>query len=363
MKILFVITGLGMGGAEHVVSNLADELVKANHKVKIVYLTGEILVAPKNHEVELISLGMNSSKDFLKAYIKLRVIVKSYKPDIVHSHMFHANILSRLLRLSTKLPVLVTTAHNTNEGGKCRMLAYRFTDSLANISTNVSKESVHEYIRKRAVRKEKVIAIPNGIDTSYFNFDECIREKKRKELKIGNKQLILCVGSLTEQKDYPNLFQAVNILKNIRQDFKVIIIGDGPHRDSLKELLENMELEKYISFLGIRRDVKELMSATDIYAMSSAWEGLPMVILEAMSCERVIVTTDCGGIREAVGDNGLIMNIKDHTELSTHLDRALSMSCDKRLEIGRAARQSVIDNYSLNANVKAYLSLYDSMKH
>ncbi|MGE6571701.1 glycosyltransferase [Psychrobacter namhaensis] len=358
MKILFVITGLGMGGAEHVVSNLADELVKANHKVNIVYLTGEILVAPKNREVELISLGMNSPKDFLKAYIKLRFIVKSYKPDIVHSHMFHANMLSRLLRLSTKLPILVTTAHNTNEGGHHRILAYRLTDSLTNISTNVSKESVRKYIQKKAVKPGRMVTIPNGVDTDYFSFDELVREEKRVELNIGNKQLVLCVGSLTKQKDYPNLFRAVALLKNIRQDFKVFIVGDGPDCHSLKKLLESMGLEEYISFLGIRRDVKELMSAADIYAMSSAWEGLPMVILEAMSCENFVIATDCGGVSEVIGDNGLIVDIKNHTQLCTYLDKGLSMSYNQRLKVGKAARQSIIDDYSLNANVKAYLNLY-----
>ncbi len=149
MKILFVITGLGMGGAEHVVSNLADELVKMNHEVKIAYLTGEVLVAPKSSEVEVISIGMNSAKDFAKAYIKLRSLVKDFKPDVVHSHMFHSNILSRLLRLTTNIPKVISTAHSNNEGGKSRMLAYQFTDRLADISTNVSKDAVDSYIAKK----------------------------------------------------------------------------------------------------------------------------------------------------------------------------------------------------------------------
>lgn len=361
MRILFVITGLGMGGAEHVVSNLADELVKLGHKVKIAYLTGEVLVSPKSTELELIPIGMNSAKDFAKAYIKLRGLVKKFKPDVVHSHMFHSNILSRMLRLTIKIPILISTAHSNNEGGYFRMLSYRLTDSLVDISTNVSEEAVNSYIQKKAVKPNKIISIPNGINTEEFQFSTDAREKKRKQLSIGDKLMILCIGRLDKPKDYPNLLNSISLLKKTRQDFKVMIAGEGPLKSDLDKIVEKLELSEYIEFLGISRDIKDLMSATDVYVMSSAWEGLPMVILEAMSCKRFIVATDCGGIREVLDSNGIIVNIKDHIELSKALEKALEMSVDQRLEVGKAARQHVIKNYSLKSNVEEYLKLYNVM--
>ena len=359
MKILLVITGLGMGGAEHVVVNLADELVELGHQVKIAYLTGEVLVFPESSEVELIPIGMNSAKDFAKAYIKLRSLVKIFKPDVLHSHMFHSNIISRLLRLTTNIPKLISTAHSNNEGGKARMLAYRFTDRLADISTNVSDEAVNSYIFKKAVKPGRMVSIPNGIDTTKFTFSDNDRKEQRDKLGLFDKKMIFCVGRLDKPKDYPNLLSAIALLKDYRQDFNVFIAGDGPLKQDLEDMVAELGIAEYVTFLGIRRDIKALMSATDIYVMSSAWEGLPMVILEAMACERFIVATDCGGIREVVGDNGLIVDIENHTQLSSNLDDALDMTQEEFLEVGRTARQSIVDNYSLSANVEAYLDVYE----
>lgn len=206
MKVLIVITGLGMGGAEHVVSNLADELVKLGHTVKIAYLNGKVMVSPKSLDIELISIGMNGSKDFVKAYFKLRSLVKNFRPDVLHSHMFHSNVISRLLRLTISVPKIVSSSHNTNEGGRLRMLVYRSTDKLADISTNVSQEAVDTMIQKGAVKSGRMISVVNGIDINQFYLDKGARIAKREELGISNKKMLLAVGRLAEQKDYHNLY-------------------------------------------------------------------------------------------------------------------------------------------------------------
>lgn len=358
MKILFVITSLGMGGAEHVVVNLADELSGLGHEVKIAYLTGQVLVSPKSSDIELIPLGMDGIKSLPLTYFKLIRLNSKFKPDVIHSHMFHSNIITRLLRLAVKVPRLISTAHSTNEGGKLRMLAYRYTDGLADVSTNVSKEAVNEYIRKKASNPHKMIPVPNGIDTKKFFFDTGIRDSIRAQLNVADKKMILCVSSLSEAKDYPNLFSAIALLKETRQDFKVFIAGDGPLKDSLNKIVEELGIDDSVSFLGVRRDIKELMSASDIYAMSSAWEGLPMVILEAMACERFVVATDCGGVRETIGSDGIVVKTKNPKHLYLELDNALNMSDEERSSTGAAARQRIVDNYSLDTNVKSYLNLY-----
>jgi len=358
LRILLIITGLGMGGAERVVSNLADELVKMGHEVKIAYLTGEVLLPPKSSEVELIPIGISNAKDFVKAYIKLRSLVKKFKPDVVHSHMFHSNIMSRLLRLTIKIPRLVNTVHNTNEGGVNRTIAYRVTDSLTDFTTNVSEEAVKEYIIKKAVKTGRISAIPNGIDTDVFHFNLKSRYSKREELNLRNDKMILCVGSLTEQKDYPNLFSAIALLRESRQDFKVFIVGEGPLKDELSDKVKALDIKDYFSFLGKRSDVNDLMSAADVYVMSSAWEGFGLVVAEAMACERLVVATDCGGVGEVVGSNGLLVEPKNSILLSEELNKALDLSEGERASIGIAARQQIINNYSLEKNVRAYLNLY-----
>ena len=360
MKILLVITGLGMGGAEHVVTNLADTLVARGHLVKIAYLTGDALVLPQNPEIEVVSLALKSPKDTLAAYFKLRGLVKRFKADVVHSHMYHANILSRLLRLSISIPKLICTAHNTNEGGKLRMFSYNITDRLVDMSTNVSQEAVDEFITKRAVKAGRMIPIVNGINTDRFAFNGSARQNLRNQLGLKNKKMILAVGSLSPQKDYPNLLNAVALLAKIRQDFKVFITGDGPLKEELSSLTDALDVNEFVEFFGIRRDVASLMSATDLFVLSSAWEGFGLVVAEAMACERVVVATDCGGVGEVVGLNGFLVEPQDSVLLAETLNNALKLSDDDYNKIGSAARQRIVENFSLDANVDAYLKLYGS---
>ncbi|MBD3842336.1 MAG: glycosyltransferase, partial [Campylobacterales bacterium] len=129
MNIALLITGLGMGGAERQVVDLADRFASLDHNILIIYLTGEAIVLPSNPSIRVI--GMNMSKtpwSFLTTYRRIRSLIQSFKPDILHSHMVHANIIARLLRLSIRIPRLICTAHNTNEGGTLRMWLYRVTD-------------------------------------------------------------------------------------------------------------------------------------------------------------------------------------------------------------------------------------------
>ena len=360
MKILYIITGLGMGGAEHVVVNLADALSARGHQVKIAYLTGEALVLPRSLEVEVISIGMGSAKDILKSYVKLRALVKKMKPDIVHSHMYHSNLLARLLRLSINVPKLFCTSHSKEEGGQLIMLAYRFTDKLADISTNVSQEAVDSFIKRGIVKPNRMITVANGINTQRFYFDKEARITKRQELNINGVKVILAVGRMHKAKNYPNLLNAIASLKIIRQDFIVLIVGDGPLREEMTSLAESLGIADVVQFLGIKRDIPALMSASDVFTLSSSWEGFGLVVAEAMACERVVVATDCGGVNEVVGCRGFLVKPKNSELLSEALNKALNLSLTERSELGIAARQRIVDNYSLEANVEAYLELYNS---
>ena len=346
-----------MGGAEHVVVNLADELVDRGHLVKIAYLTGKAFVLPENSNIDVIALGVDKRKGFFNAYMKLRSLVKSFKPDVVHSHMFHASILSRILRITTSFPRLVSSSHSIYEGGKLRMLAYRLTNALVDISTNVSQNAVDALIEQGAVKSGRIVSVVNGINTSQFYFDKNTRNKKRNELGISNEKIILAVGRLHKAKNYYNLLNSISLLKKKRQDFKVLIAGDGPLKKELFSIVKKLGIDQHVEFLGVRQDIPALMSASDIFVLSSSWEGFGLVVAEAMACERVVVVTDCG-VREVVGSNGFLVEPENSILLAEELHKALGLSEDERSSIGSAARQRIIDNFSLEANVDAYFKLY-----
>lgn len=353
-----VATGLGMGGAEHVVVNLADSFASHGHEVIITYLTGRAIIIPSHPNVKIIPLEMNGKMDLIKAYLRLRKVIITFKPDVIHSHMIHANILARLVRLTVKIPRLICTAHSNNEGGKLRMLAYRLTDHLADISTNVSDDAVKTFINKGAVKAGRMISIPNGIDLNKFSFDLTARANKRTELQIADKHMLLSVGRLDRAKDYPNFLNAISILKKQRQDFKAYIAGDGPLKQDLKVIIQNLNLEDCVSLLGSRRDITELMSASDLFVLSSSWEGLPLVICEAMACERVIVATDCGGVKQILGTTGCLVQPQDTNALANEICKALAYPAERKAILGSQARRRVAELFSIEEMTAQYLRLY-----
>lgn len=361
LKVALVITGLGVGGAERVVVDLADGLVSRGHEVLLVYLTGEALVQPKNPAIKIVALGMRSALGVLGAYRLLRNVLRAFKPDVVHGHMVHANILVRLLRLTLPLSRVITTAHNSNEGGRLRMLAYRWTDRLADLSTNVSEEAVTSFLQRRAVKPGRMVVVHNGIDTEKYRYSETARLGVRRELGIAKEiTLLLAVGRMSEAKDYPNLFIALSLLGGSNSGCHLFVAGDGQLFEPLARQVKTLGLQSCVHFLGVRQDVARLYSAADAFVLSSAWEGLPMVILEAMANERIVVATDCGGVKEAVGDTGFLVPPRQPEALADSLRAVFSLTTQEKQRLGLLARERVCRLYSFDAALDKWVALYSA---
>ncbi|MDK2687744.1 glycosyltransferase [Vibrio vulnificus] len=361
MKILLLTTSLEIGGAEKQVCELADRFVENGHQVRIVSLTGKTLLRPYNESIEILEL--NSSKTILGLVRALYLCIKwirEFRPDIFHSHMVHANIFSRIIKVFFISTPLICTAHSINEGGRARTLAYRYTDFLSDLNTNVSQEAVELYIKKGICKSHKIRSVCNGIDINRFKFSPVYRDNKRKQIELDNNEiLLLAVGRLTEAKDYPNLINAFEYLTNSSPiKVRLVIIGDGELKNSLIDLVYQKKLEDSVLFLGAISDVDKWMSAADIFVMSSEWEGLPLVLLEAMSSERFVVATDCGGIKKLIENNGEVVPIKDSYQLFEALLKCVNMSDNQRSMVGESARERIINNFSSCAISEQWISIY-----
>lgn len=353
MKIIYVITGLGLGGAEKVVADLADQMTLLGHNVKIAYLTGEVLVKPISSDIEIISLNLNSVKDLLPASRKYQRFIKDFRPDIVHAHMVHANLFARLNRIFCPVPKLICTAHSSNEGGKARMFAYRLTNCLSDINTNVSQKATEEMIRKGAFTKNDLITVYNGINLDEFKISPKIIKSDRKTLNL------ISVGSFSQPKDYPNLINAFGIVKNRNNtDIKLNIVGDGKLRPVIESLIKELSLEKDITLLGRRSDISELLNASDIFLLASKFEGFGLVVAEAMACECYVVATDSGGVAEVMGDSGRLVPIKDTEALAEAIEQTISLSKKDILENNKKARDRIERFFSLEASIQKWLDLY-----
>lgn len=360
MRILFVITGLGVGGAERQVVDLADRLVRLGHTIKIAFLTGPALIQPRSQDVELIGFQMKKTvRGFIRTYFGLRRLIQAYRPDVVHSHMVHANILARLVRLSCRIPRLVCTAHSTNEGGRLRMLGYRMTAPLADVSTNVSVEAVTAFEAQGAVAPGTMLAIPNGIDTERFRPSDSARlELRKREGFFEDAKIVLAVGRLNEAKDYPNLFRAFADVLSSGVNARLLIIGDGELRKVLGVELARNGITEEVRFLGVQNNVEDWMNAADVFALSSAWEGFGLVVAEAMACEKVVVATDAGGVKEVLGDCGYLVPTRNANALSTALKEALQLPPEAVKSLGLRARERVVSEYSLQNVAKRWCEIY-----
>ncbi len=355
MKILYLITGLGLGGAEKVVADLADQMYALGHSVKIAYLTGDVLVKPVSEEIEIIALHLDSASNFLSASKCYRQLIKNYQPDVVHAHMVHANIFARLNRIGSRVPKLICTAHNSNEGGKARMLAYKVTSSLSDTNTNVSEEASEALIAKGAFNKNNLMTVYNGIDLSKFEktSDDVILDKD-----VVN---LIAVGRFSEQKDYPNLIQAFALLReSLQKKIKLTIVGDGELRGQIEDLIQKLGLNDSVELLGQRSDIPQLLSQADFFVLASKHEGLPTVVIEAMACKCYVVATDCGGSREILGDTGKLVPIQNSQALAEALKDAVSLEASERIRNNEQARARVEGLFSLEASVNKWLELYEA---
>lgn len=364
MKIVLIVTGLGIGGAETQVCDIANKLYELGHNVTIIYLTGNNKVYPKYKDINVIGLNMKKTPlGLLKALKQCRGILIKLNPDVLHSHMIHANIFARLLRIIMPVSKVISTAHSSNEGGRLRMLAYRITNSLADLSTNVSSEALQSFISKKAMDSKRSTVVYNGIDIEKFIYNETARDMIRRELNLDNDDfLFLGVGRITDAKDYPNLLKAFSVIHPNNINTKLAIVGQGELEETIKVLRNKLGLQDNVYFLGARNDVNDLMSACDCFVLASKYEGFGLVVAEAMASQRVVIGTDCGGVKEVIGNEGFLVEPENHIVLADAMQKVIDLSYEQRKLMGIKARKRIINNYSLDATVSKWLELYKDSK-
>jgi glycosyltransferase involved in cell wall biosynthesis len=361
-----VVTNLTFGGAETQVVRLASEFRNRNWQVCIASMVvpDAFVGQLEKQGIHVHVLGMRRGLPDPRAIVRLRSLVKSFSPDVVHCHMFHANILGRVTRLFCRMPALICTVHNLREtserGGPTgyKELLYRLTDRLASRTTIICRAAFDRYVRVGAVPGNRLHLIPNGVDTDVFSPSEELRLSAHKELEVGLKFVWLAVGRLVSQKDYPNLFSALTLLDYKR--FVVLIAGNGPLEQELRDECARLGLDACVKFCGAREDILPLYNAADSFVMSSEFEGLSVALLEAASMGLPSVVTDTGGNAEIVKDGatGYVVPPGNHTALSQAMERIMTLSAVQRKTMGDAARQYCTQHYGTTSVVNQWRELY-----
>jgi glycosyltransferase involved in cell wall biosynthesis len=219
----------------------------------------------------------------------------------------------------------------------------------------------HEALGYRGANR---VVLGNGFDTERFVFSNEGRQRVRDELGLQSKNFLVgTIARFHRIKDFPNLIQSAALNRDRSDDLRYLLVGPGVDwsQPSLANSIQVANLKTMIHLIGERHDIPSVLSAFDLFVLSSSGEGFPNVIGEAMACERPCVVTNVGDSAAVVGQHGIIVPPKDPKALADAILKMATMSADERKELGRKARQRVIDNYSLPKIVEQYESLYRSV--
>ncbi len=351
VNVLYIIWSLALGGAERVVINLAKGLdrVRFNPVVCCLNDEGQFAGELKSEGIKVIALNKQGKFD-VSIINKLVKVIKENNISIVNTHLWGANFWGRIAARKAGVPVIIATEHNSDTWKTwLHFILDRwisgFTDKIIAVSA-----SVRDFYVSSGITAEKIEVIYNGIDAADF------KPKNSKEETV-----LAIIGRLVEQKGHRYLFEALNAL-NGQHKIKLLVVGDGPLKDSLHDIVSNLRLEDRIVFTGFRKDVPELLKKIDVLVMPSLREGLPIIALEAMAAGVPVVATKVGGIPELItdGKTGVLVEPRNPKALEDGIIRIID-DANLMNEIIHNARKRVEEEFNVNTMAGKTQLLYENI--
>ncbi len=349
MKILFVIPRLTAGGAERVAARLANRFSQDGHSVAIVTLASSVDFYELDRDVARIRLGlMGSSATPVHALLRnlsrvarLHRTIAREHPDAVVSFLNRTNVRTLLAAMRTGAPVIVSEhdyRHSSSIGALWeagRRLLYPRAFCLVSVSRGIDESFGWMPASRRAV-------IPNPLDERDAGAARPADRAPERRRRIG------ALGRLVPVKGFDVLIRAFGRSAASLPDWDLVVMGDGPLRQALEELVSRLGLRSRVSFTGYVRDVTAALATLDMFCMASRSEGLGLSLLEAMSCGLPVVSTDCPtGPREFITheQNGLLVPVDDEAALAGAM---LRVAGDRPLaERLAAAARVTADSYRM----------------
>jgi glycosyltransferase involved in cell wall biosynthesis len=359
MRVLFLITRAHEGGAqEHVLTlmrGLSGRVEMHLGTGERGYLTegAERLGVPV-HIVPDLTTAISPRKDW-RAHLQVRELLRSVRPDLIHTHSFKSGALGRIAAKSLGIPSIFTAhgwAFADGVPAGQRVIAVVCETLLARITTRIVTVSEADYrlgLRFHVAASPQMVTVRNGVDPLPASAHRSARAVPR----------IVMVARFQPPKEQTLLLHA---LRQLDDPFELEFIGDGPLRDQVQAEAVAMGLGDRVRFAGTCRNVPELLDHADIFVLTSRYEGLPMSILEAMRAGLPVVATDAGGVSEAVaeGETGYLIPRGDCSLLRMRLTELLT-NREQRLRMGLKGRQRFEKEFSSRIMIESTRSLYEQI--
>jgi glycosyltransferase involved in cell wall biosynthesis len=293
------------------------------------------------------------------AFRRLVEVLQAWRPDVVTSFMYHANLLGRLAGRWTRQPLIVTSIRSERNGSALRDRFMQLTNWMDDCCTTNSQE-VADSLRKRGLLSmDKVRVIPNGVDIAALTAPAGERSRTRTAMGLSPTEFLwLAVGRLTPQKDYSTLLQAFVGVAD--PSARLWIAGRGPQLAGLQQQADGLGISPVVKFLGVRYDVAALLAAADGFVLPSAWEGMPNVVMEALAAGVPVVATRVGGVAELVeaDRSGFLVPARDPEALAAAMRKLMALPAGERRKMGARGRDHIAAHYSLEAMAERWIALY-----
>lgn len=362
-RVLFLITDSGTGGAEKV---LLDHFVHFDRKkvdpcgVVVLKTKKEMARLWEQQGVPVVEMGMRS-RPTLAVLFRLWRTIRRFKPDILNSFTIHSVLMGRLMHLFIpSLKVVSNPCLNYRVIPWFAKLIVKWSRFLDNRVVCEGSATRDFLVKKLGFDKKKTTYVPNGVLFDDYQFTEKGRKKVRQELGVPDGQVLIgAVGRLHDQKGFDYLIDALKLLKGNPVSYQTVVIGEGPDRSWLED--KAREASVHIRFVGVRPDVRDVLSAFDIYVQSSRYEGMPIALLEAMSIGCSIVASAVDGTLDLAKDGENMVLVKPHDPVSFSVGLGLLLekpSLRKKLSDG--AKKSV-RQYPMENMIRAMEEIYQTV--
>jgi len=374
MRILHLITSLSTGGAEVMLQKLARTLQQRSHDVSVVSLTTDVPIGLEMQAdgIPVLALGGRAGMLLPHQLWRLLRAYREFRPDIVHSWMYHANVLAQTLLVWSlqRRPGLVTSVRGAMHAPRQQKLTLRAVRRIDARMSHRADAIVFNSRRSAAQHAalgydaSKMTVIPNCFDTNQYRPQPAERARIRSELGCGDGVLIGLVARFERLKNHRLFLQAARSVADRCPEVSFLLAGRGCDRENrqLMQWVAELGLGGRTHALGERRDIAAIDNALDVAVCSSVSESFPNAIGEAMACGVPAVVTDVGDCPQLVGDTGRVVPADSPDALADAIVELANLPREARAALGARARARVSGEFSVERIAQRYMDLYDTCR-
>jgi glycosyltransferase involved in cell wall biosynthesis len=362
LRVLFVVSGLGLGGAERQIVLLSRELVRAGHDVGIYTLTQK-----STRTDELAGSGVDLVMDHKRQRLDFGVVARlrrhilAWRPDIVHGFLYDGDIYSRLAGCGTRVAVLNSERNDDYALSLVQRMGYHLTGLLCDGIVANSHAGARFARRLHRIAEDRVHVVWNGIDLQEINarLERSAQPARAIFPEPGVKRLCM-VGAIKPQKDYELALRVMRRLLDEDPAWRLICVGDEPaklvpgYKERVMAEHARLGLEPFVRFIGHRRDVPEIIASSDLLLVTSRHEGFPNVVLEAMACGTPVVSTDYSDVRRILPAAEQVVGSRAERDLVEAVVRCHR----RRAALAKAQRRWVQQHATASVSAAALLGVY-----